>query len=825
MTTFIETMNHSGDHFLKFAWAALWQSSLLIVILFVLEMALRRKVRAAIRYALWLMVFVKLLMPPSLALPTGLAWWLLPASQSTATAQQSPAKPQTTSFVTKPKETVSSVPLQSHQALPSVQPQFQPTPVPVKPRMSPAAWTLTASGFVSAGLLAWMLVRWWKINQKTQRATVSDKLISISNEDRCLTQAQRVTASEKLIPILGEVRRLTRLRSNIRLKLTEDSMSPAVCGLFRPVILLPQSLVEKLSAGQLRAVLLHEAIHIRRGDIWVNFAQSLLQIFYWWNPLLWLANARVRRIREEAVDDAVMLALRDDSEIYAPTLLEVAKLAFHRPQASLGLIGILESRSALRQRIERLVNFNAPKKAGLTIVSLLVILAFSAVALPMGEAPEKTNAPTASASNLTNSATASDVNTHTTTNSFQPNYSHKTVVSNQSAAEKLLGEHFFALQWISWEHYGRVSVTTNQGVWEIKGRQDSQENNDFITIDGVITEVNKLDFGFSGTIITKVSQINKGLPVTRSGAMTFSISGKRQYWRLKEMQNPAGIETDYVDVFFKKYDAPAGHYLAEEKKFKDYTIKTYGKNLYKGNEDKRFYEGCFEILRAGKQVFFKSGGGFSVSDKMGNCLTKDKQPNLVVSEYQFGRDAGDVAHIFQIGDTFKHIDSVGRGDSGLEFKDLRHDGNLEIVMQDCGTFVDWHACKNASPTPNVIFHYVSGKYLIDLESMKKPAPTDQELNKMAAGFKAAFAGETVSTNDVFFAGCNWAAPDGMWGAMLDLIYSGNMESAWKLCDLSWPEKYPGKEFFLKDFKAQLAKSPYHKDINQASFQGAASGKK
>ena len=245
--------------------------------------------------------------------------------------------------------------------------------------MSLAAWTLAASGVVNAGLLAWLLVRWRQINQKVRRAKTS----------------------ETLIPVLDEARHLTRLLPGIRLKLTEDSMSPAVCGLFRPVILLPQSLVEKLSAGQLRAVLLHEAIHLRRGDVWVNCAQALLQIVYWWHPLLWLANARIRRVREEAVDDAVMLALRDDAEIYAPTLLEVAKLAFNRPLASLGLVGILESRSALRQRIERLVNFNAPRKAGLTVVSILGILAFSAVALPMGEAPEKTNAPNASVSNST----------------------------------------------------------------------------------------------------------------------------------------------------------------------------------------------------------------------------------------------------------------------------------------------------------------------------------------------------------------------------------------------------------------------------------------
>ena len=78
-------------------------------------------------------------------------------------------------------------------------------------------------------------------------------------------------------------------------------------------------------------MLLHEAFHLRRKDVWVNCAQALLQMVYWWHPLLWLANARIRRVREEAVDDAVMLALRDEAENYAPTLLEVAKLAFARP--------------------------------------------------------------------------------------------------------------------------------------------------------------------------------------------------------------------------------------------------------------------------------------------------------------------------------------------------------------------------------------------------------------------------------------------------------------------------------------------------------------
>jgi hypothetical protein len=151
-------------------------------------------------------------------------------------------------------------------------------------------------------------------------------------------------------------------------------------------VLLPQSLGEKLPPQHLSAVLLHELIHLRRRDVWVNLMQSLLQVLYWWHPLLWLANARIRRVREEAVDDAVILTLNEESSVYAPTLLEVARLAFNRPLASLGLVGILESKNALRQRIERLLT-NTPGRSGLSVASVVAIVAFTAVAVPMGEGP------------------------------------------------------------------------------------------------------------------------------------------------------------------------------------------------------------------------------------------------------------------------------------------------------------------------------------------------------------------------------------------------------------------------------------------------------
>ena len=361
MNSLIETLNVWADHAFRFAWPMLWQSSLLMGTLFALDLLLRRKLRPAVRYALWLVVLVKLLLPPSLAFPTSAGWWLRPGTVA-------PARPRPTTMVV------------TYGAPPA--PVLPATAMPVlatpsRPRLSPTAWAMVGAGVVSLGLLAWMLARWHRVAREVSRAAAAPTWLS------------------ELLP---------ELRRPVRLRLTDHPQSPAVCGLFRPVILLPRSLVEQLPAARLRAVVLHELFHIRRGDVWVNCAQALLQIVYWWHPLLWFANARIRRVREEAVDDAVMLALNDDAETYPPTLLEVAKLALHRPLASLGLVGILESRSSLRQRIERLMDFHPPRQAGLGAAALLGVLGFAALAVPMGEAPVSTaDAGSAAAQAVTNS--------------------------------------------------------------------------------------------------------------------------------------------------------------------------------------------------------------------------------------------------------------------------------------------------------------------------------------------------------------------------------------------------------------------------------------
>ena len=129
MNSFIETLNQWGGNFLSFAWPMLWQSSLLIIVLLAFDFLFRRKLWASIRYALWLVVLVKLCVPPALALPTSPAWWLHKTPPPMAATPKLPRY--TVTYDQGPLPEMPQAPL----------PAFDPP----KPAMTLAAWLLVIS--------------------------------------------------------------------------------------------------------------------------------------------------------------------------------------------------------------------------------------------------------------------------------------------------------------------------------------------------------------------------------------------------------------------------------------------------------------------------------------------------------------------------------------------------------------------------------------------------------------------------------------------------------------------------------------------------------
>lgn len=129
----------------------------------------------------------------------------------------------------------------------------------------------------------------------------------------------------------------------------------------------------------------------------------------------------------------------------------------------------------------------------------------------------------------------------------------KVVVNDMAAKRMLLGVHRFSLQWISWDYFGKATVTERNGALLVKGEQRGRgsSSKDYVTMDGVITRVDAKEFKFDGEIVVQVSHNNEGKPCRRTGEMTFRITGNRRYWRLVEMNNPCEEIVDYVDIFFR----------------------------------------------------------------------------------------------------------------------------------------------------------------------------------------------------------------------------------------------------------------------------------
>ncbi len=349
MNTIIESLNASGARFTGFALPMLLQSAILIGLLFALDLALRKKVRSTIRYAVWMLALVKLALPPSMAFPTSAAYWL--SSETAAISSAPTAGPIATLENSNPNSaynTGSTI----HVTAPLT-----------------TGWP--ELGWQAAFMVVWLTVALgmgiWVVWRSRMVAGLLRQSVEAPQDVRALQEScGRQLGIKRLIPVR-----------------CADIGSPAICGFLRPVVLIPPGLAENLGMSEMRSVLTHELAHFKRGDLWVNHAQILLQTLYWYNPLLWLANVSIRRAREQAVDEMVLVEMGMEAPEYPATLLKVAKLGLGRPCSVIGLMGILEPGRGLKQRILHIVNRPLPRTARIGARGLAAVMMLALIALPM----------------------------------------------------------------------------------------------------------------------------------------------------------------------------------------------------------------------------------------------------------------------------------------------------------------------------------------------------------------------------------------------------------------------------------------------------------
>jgi prepilin-type processing-associated H-X9-DG protein len=375
-------VNAMGRQFCDHAAGMFLQIGVLVTLLLLADVLLRKHIRATLRYWLWMLVFVKLLLPPTLCMPTGIGYWrgdLVTLSPAVAPQAAETAPPQA------PPERFASVERTSRadwaatgahpdDIVTTMEPIAAAVPS-VHPTWQAAAFLLWATGMLA--FAGWVVQRVFFVRRLMARGHPADK---------------------SLVDVLEACRLRMGLRARVGLRLTSEASSPAVCGLLRPTILLPVALVDKLMSGGLEAVLIHELAHVKRADLWLNCLQTVLQIIYFYNPLVWLAGAMVRRVREQAVDEMVLVALGAEARSYSRTLVDIAEMAFARVSPALRLIGVAESRKSLEGRIKHMITRPTPRSARVGLRGLLIVVVAGAVLLPMAKAQRENGNPAADGS-------------------------------------------------------------------------------------------------------------------------------------------------------------------------------------------------------------------------------------------------------------------------------------------------------------------------------------------------------------------------------------------------------------------------------------------
>ena len=177
-------------------------------------------------------------------------------------------------------------------------------------------------------------------------------------------------ADTNLLALLRDCRERLGVRSDLSLSESPDIATPALYGFQKPKLLLPRGFINRFSTKELRFILLHELAHVKRRDILFNWLAAILQIFHWFNPLIWFGFARWRGDRELACDAlALETAGVEQNKEYGQTILRLLENFTHRAAVP-GLVGILEDKKQLQWRIRMIAGFRPGRKFGLVTAAL-----------------------------------------------------------------------------------------------------------------------------------------------------------------------------------------------------------------------------------------------------------------------------------------------------------------------------------------------------------------------------------------------------------------------------------------------------------------------
>lgn len=315
----------------------LWQSSAFVLAISLLALFFGKN-RARVRYGLWLAASVKFLIPFSALVALGS---VIPIPSRAVPVLQ----PSLISAVHAVDQPFSAGAVTQNVNAPGLLQRVVPAALMV-------IWVLGCA----AVLLAWK-ARWRQVSRMLHRA--------VPAEDR------------HEVEILRRIEKNTKARARTRFLISSDLMEPGVFGIFRPVLLWPAQLSDRLEDAHLEAILAHEVAHVHRRDNLTALVHMAVEAIFWFHPFAWWIERKLVEERERACDEAVLQS-GSGAEIYADSLLKVSRFCAELPlPCASGITGADLSKRIRSIMARRFTDLSMGKRL------LLAALATSVVAGPV----------------------------------------------------------------------------------------------------------------------------------------------------------------------------------------------------------------------------------------------------------------------------------------------------------------------------------------------------------------------------------------------------------------------------------------------------------
>lgn len=196
---------------------------------------------------------------------------------------------------------------------------------------------------------------------------------------------------------------LLNLKFQPIITLSKDIIIPATFGFFKPVILLPVSIIYQLPQEQIEAIILHELCHIKRADFVHNILQIFVETLFFYHPIIKWMSQDIRKTREQCCDELV-LKLNTRPLVYAKALTNIASLLNKKEHDKpLSSIQVAATDGELFNRIRRLM-IKKDTKIPLPIISLgligLLLLYYIVINFSQPRPPNLYNKPVNISNNL-----------------------------------------------------------------------------------------------------------------------------------------------------------------------------------------------------------------------------------------------------------------------------------------------------------------------------------------------------------------------------------------------------------------------------------------